>query len=228
MRRLFVLMMAVLLPVALAGCGEMPVQAAKKPGKKQTAAAVVDDRPKLPEVAQADFASLDAAFAEVETLATDPAGGQKLVRVERWLGLQGDKIAGELAAKIKDPSVGLATRLTACRALGRLGPVATPTLMEAIGGEPKQLRLKAIECLGRVEPSSDEIVTRLLVLVDDQDFETRKTAINGLKDVGVTAKNSAEKLQSLLNDPQEDETIRSVAKAALKAVDPRTGLMKAE
>lgn len=227
MRRLLVLMIAVLLASALAGCGEMPVKAAKKPSKKKSVAAV-DDRPKLPEVTHADFANLDAAFAEVETLATDPTGGQKLVRVERWLSLQGDKIAGDLAAKIKDPSAGLATRLTACRALSRLGPVATPTLMEAIGGEPKQLRLKAIECLGRVEPSSDEIVARLLVLVDDQDFETRKTAINGLKDVGVTAKNSAEKLQSLLNDPQEDETIRSVAKAALKAVDPRTGLMKAE
>jgi hypothetical protein len=212
---------------ALAGCGEMPVQAAKKPSKKKPAA-VVDDRPKLPEVTPGDYANLDAAFADVETLSTDPAGGQKLVRIERWLSLQGDKVAGDLAAKIKDPGVGLATRLTACRALGRLGPVATPTLLEAIGGEPKQLRLKAIECLGRVEPSSDQIVTKLLALVDDQDFETRKTAINGLKDVGVPAKNTAEKLQSILNDPKEDETIRSAAKAALKAVDPRTGLIKGE
>ena len=154
--------------------------------------------------------------------------GRSCSRIERWLGLQGDKIAGELAAKIKDPSIGLATRLTSCRVLARLGPVATPTLLEAIGGEPKQLRLKAIECLGRVEPSSDEIVTKLLALVDEQDFETRKTAINGLKDVGVPAQAAAEKLQSILNDPKEDETIRSVAKAALKAVDPRTGLMKAE
>ncbi len=228
MRRLSVLMIATLLPTMLTGCGEMPVQAAKKPGKKQQAAAVIDDRPKLPAVTQSEYASLDAAFAEVETLSSDPTGGQKLVRIERWLGLQGDKIAGDLAAKIKDPSVGLATRLTACRALARLGPVATPTLMEAIGGEPKQLRLKAIECLGRVEPPSEEIVTKLLALVDGQDFETRKTAINGLKDVGVLANSAAEKLQSILNDTKEDETIRSVAKAALKAVDPRTGLMKAE
>jgi HEAT repeat protein len=221
-------MMAALLLAALAGCGEMPAQAAKKPSKKKAAAALVDDRPKLPTVTQSEYASLDAAFDEVETLSTDPTGGQKLVRIERWLGLQGDQIAGELAAKIKNPSVGLATRLTACRALARLGPVATPTLMEAMDGEPKQLRLKAIECLGRVEPSSDEIVTKLLVLVDDEDFETRKAAINGLKDVGVPADRAAEKLQSILNDPKEDETIRSVAKAALKAVDPRTGLMKAE
>jgi HEAT repeat protein len=216
------------LVLSLVGCGDMPAQAARKPTRKKPASAVVDDRPKLPAVTQSEYASLEAAFADVETLATDPAGGQKLVRIERWLGLQGDKIAGDLAAKIQDPTTGLATRLTSCRVLARLGPVATPTLLEAIGGEPKQLRLKAIECLGRVEPSSDEIVQKLLALVDEQDFETRKTALSGLKDVGVPAKSATDKLQGILNDPNEDETIRSLAKAALKAVDPRTGLMKAE
>jgi HEAT repeat protein len=213
-----------------AGCGEVPAAAAKKSGKQQAARAtlMVDDRPKLPQVTQAEYASLDAAWADVEKLSSDPTGGQKLLRIERWLGLQGDKIAPELAAKINDPSAGLATRLTACRVLARLGPVATPTLLGAIGGEPKQLRLKAIESLGRVEPPSDEIVKRLLALVDDQDFATRKAALGGLKDVGVPAKQAVDKLQTILNDPQEDETIRSLAKAALKAVDPRTGLMKAE
>jgi HEAT repeat protein len=106
--------------------------------------------------------------------------------------------------------------------------VATPTLMEGIGGEPKQLRLKAIESLGRVEPSSNEIVTKLLALVEEQDFDTRKAALSGLKDVGVPAQAAADKLQAILNDSNEDETIRSLAKAALKAVDPRTGLMKSE
>lgn len=213
-----------------AGCGEMPAAAAKKAGKKQAARAtpVVDDRPKLPKVTQDEYASLDAAWADVEKLSSDPTGGQKLLRIERWLGLQGDKIAPDLAVLIKDPSAGLATRLTACRVLARLGPVATPTLLEAIGGEPKQLQLKAIESLGRVEPPSDEIVGKLLVLLDDQDFATRKAALGGLKDVGIPASRAVDKLQAILNDPQEDETIRSLAKAALKAVDPRTGLMKAK
>jgi HEAT repeat protein len=224
MRFLFLLGLLVL----AAGCDE--TAAAKKPSKKKPTRAtqVADDRPKLPKVTQAEYASLDAAWADVEKVSADPAGGQKLVRIELWLNMQGDKIASDLEAKIKDPAAGLATRLTACRVLARLGPMATPTLIEAAAGEPKQLRLKAIECLGRIEPSSDEIVKKLLSLVDDQDFATRKEALEGLADVGLPARQSAEKLQSILNDPNEDETIRSLAKAALKKVDPRTGLMKAE
>ena len=214
--------------VLAAGCGPMP--AAKKPtAKKPTRATpVVDDRPKLPKVTQAEYAGLDAAWADVEKVSSDPTGGQKLVRIELWLNLQGDTIAPDLEAKIKDPAAGLATRLTACRVLARLGPKATPTLMEATAGEPKQLRLKAIECLGRVEPSSAEIVKKLLALVDDQDFATRKEALEGLAEIGPPARQAADKLQSILNDANEDETIRSLAKAALKKVDPRTGLMKAE
>jgi HEAT repeat protein len=208
----------------------MPAPAAGKNGQRKAATAkpVVDDRPKLPQVTQAEYASLDAAWADVETLSSDPAGGQKLLRIERWLRMQGEKIAPQLVAKIEDPSAGLATRLTACRVLARLGPVATPTLLEATSGEPKQLRLKAIESLGRIEPPSKEIVTKLLALVDDEDFETRKAALAGLREVGPPARQAADKLQSLLNNPQEDDTIRSLAKAALKTVDPRTGLLKAE
>jgi hypothetical protein len=226
--RLPLILLAIASSLTLAGCGEMPAKASRQASPRMPTSAATDDRPKPTAVTQAEYASLEAAFADVETLSTDPAGGQKLLRIERWLGLQGDKIAGDLAAKIGDPSEGLATRLTACRVLARLGPVATPTLLAATGGEPKQLRLKAIQSLGRVEPSSDKIVTRLLAFVDDQDFETRKAALGGLKEIGPPANVAADKLQSLLNDPDEDETIRSLAKAALKAIDPRTGLMKAE
>jgi len=229
MRAYFRIWLVFVAAAVSSGCGQAPAAGTRKTGQKTAAAKpVVDDRPKLPAVTQAEYASLDAAWADVETLSSDPTGGQKLLRIERWLGLQGDEIAPELEAKIKDPEAGLATRLTACRILARLGPVATPTLLEATAGEPKQLRLKAIESLGRIEPSSQEIVAKLLVLVDDDDFETRKAAIAGLREVGPPARQAADKLQSLLNNPQEDDTIRSLAKAALKTVDPRTGLLKAE
>ena len=217
----------------LAGCGEMPTAAGNASAKKKRKAssAAVANRPKLPEVSQGDFASLDAAMAEVETLSTDPEGGQKLLRIELWLTMQGDKIAPQLAALIKDPSAGLATRLTACRALARLGPIATPTLLEAMSGEPKQLRLKAIESLGRVKPPSKEVVTRLVALLDEQDYEARKTALSALSNVGPPAKEHdpaiVQKLMSILNDTKEDETIRALAKQALKSIDPRKGLMNA-
>ena len=214
--------------VCLAGCGQMPAAAAKKPGNKNASASPASGQPKRPPVSQAEYASVQAAWADVETLSGDPTGGQRLLRIERWLDLQGDEIVAELVAKVEDPSAGLATRLTACRALARRGPVATDTLLAAAGGQPRQLRLKAIESLGRIEPSSEAIVEKLLSLVDDEDFETRKAALGGLREVGPPAKSASGQLQSLLNDPQEDETIRSLAGAALKAIDPRTGLKKAD
>jgi hypothetical protein len=215
----------VAIAIVSAGCGEMPAAATSSPrAQPARATPVVDDRPKLPQVTRDEYANLAAAWADVETLSRDPTGGQKLLRIERWLALQGDKIAPELIAAINNPAVGLATRLTACRALARLGQVGAPTLIAATDGEPKQLRLKAIESLGRIEPTSNEIVEKLVSLVSADDFESRKAALGGLREVGPPAKKAAGTLQSLLDDPQEDETIRSLAKAALQAVDPRTGL----
>jgi HEAT repeat protein len=212
----------------LAGCGDRPVAAAKKSSSHPTSVRPIEQGVKLPAVTQSEYASLEAAWADVEALSGDPAGGQKLLRIERWLDLQGDEVVAEFIAKIKDPSAGLATRLTACRALARRGPVGTQTLLEATDGQPRQLRLKAIESLSRIDPPSDEIVEKLVGLLDDEDFEIRKAALVGLREVGPPAQRASGKLQSLFNDPQEDETIRSLAKAALRAVDPRTGLMKSE
>lgn len=213
-----------------AGCGEVPGPAAKKSTKKKTTPATsVAAAPAMPEVKADAYPSVDAAMAEVETLSKsgDADTGMRLLKIETWLQMQGEKIAPDLAGKIKNPQTGLATRLTACRVLSRMGPVAAPTLMEAAAGEPKQLRLKAIESLGRVQPSSREILDKLLALVDEDDFDTRKVALGAITNIGPPAKSAVPKLVSILNDVNEDETIRSLAKSALKKVDPRKGLMGA-
>jgi HEAT repeat protein len=211
-----------------AGCGPAPITiepVKKKPSVKKTTTKPIA----LPTVAADAYPSIDAAMAEVETLSksSDPDTGMRLLKIETWLNMQGEKSAPDLAARIKDPATGLATRLTACRVLARMGPVAQPTLLEAAAGEPKQLRLKAIESLGRVKPSSKEILDKLLALVDGDDFDTRKAALGAIEDIGTPAKSAVPKLVGILNDVNEDETIRSLAKAALKKVDPRKGLMGA-
>lgn len=228
------LRLTLLFAAALAanGCGETAVRAKKQPAKKQPAAAAGPSRSprgnlQPPAVKPDEYPSLEAAFADVEKMSADPLGGQKLSRIERWLDLQGERIAPDLAERIQDPATGLATRLTACRVLARMGPVATPTLLAALEGEPQQLRLKAIQSLGRVQPSSAPIVNKLLALLDEPDFETRKAALGGLKEIGPPAQEAVEKLMHLLNDTSEDETIRSLAKEALKSVQPRRGLMNA-
>ena len=74
------------------------------------------------------------------------------------------------------------------------------------------------------EVVSKEIVEKVISLIDDKDFEHRKAAIGALASIGKPAAAAKDRLQDILNDMNEDETIRGLAKKALKAVDPRKGL----
>ena len=225
------------LPLAallVSGCG--PAVAAKKPAKKKptTVAVAARPAPQAPAVDQNAYPSVAAAMADVESVAGKDADetNKILLKVETWLNMQGAKIAPELEALIKDKAAGLRARLTACRVLTRLGPVSVPTLFVAVDDETQQLRLKAIECLGRVKPTSAEVVGRLVSLMESDDYEIRKGAFRALSVIGPPAKQHepqlVERLTATLNDLKEDETIRSLAHDALKKIDPRKGLMGAE
>lgn len=224
-----------LLLVFLVGCGGTSASAklAKKSSKKAAPKKVEEPfvpPPPPPKVDQSAFASVDDAMTKVEELVKnqDEKTGKEMLIVETWLQMQGDKIAPELSAKIKDTAGPLPSRITACRVMMKLGPTAaTPVLMEATASEPRELRVKAIECLGRLKPTSEEIVEKVIGLIDDPDFEQRKAALGALANIGKPAGGAKDRLQAILNDTKEDETIRSLAKKALKAVDPRKGLMNA-
>src|SRR5687767_843143 len=92
----------------LVGCsGQASGKAAKKTSKKaipKKPAETFIPPPPPPKVDQDAFANVDAAMATVEELVKnqDEKTGQELLKVETWLQMQGDKIAPELAAKIKD------------------------------------------------------------------------------------------------------------------------------
>ncbi|MBC7851849.1 MAG: HEAT repeat domain-containing protein [Pirellulaceae bacterium] len=230
---LFHLVMAAVLCL-MAGCGPAASGKSSKKGTKKVAAKKVVETfvppPPPPKVDQSAFASVDAAMTKVEELVKnqDEKTGKEMLIVETWLQMQGNKIAPELAAKIKDAAGPLPTRITACRIVMKLGPAsATPILMEATASEPRELRVKAIECLGRLKPTSKEIVDKIIGLMDDPEYEQRKAALGALASIGKPAGPAKDRLQAILNDTKEDETIRSLAKKALKAVDPRKGLMNA-
>nr|WP_044181352.1 HEAT repeat domain-containing protein [Pirellula staleyi] len=227
MRPFSLVISLLLLTTAILGCGEMPTPESSGTSKKKSSTA--KPAVKLPEVTQASFASVSEAMAEAERLAssTEATAGQDRMKVEQWLELQGSKIADELIARLGDSSQGLTSRMTACRVLSRLGPVAKPALLQAADGDNAQLKIKAIECLGRVKPSDAEIVKKLIATLDSSDFAQRKAALAALAYVGPAAKDAIPKLTALLNDQKEDETIRGAAKKALKEVDPRKGLMNA-
>lgn len=221
---------AALAATLLAGCDQTPAATAKKPTKKPPQApAAARPAAESPLVKQSDFASVEDALGRVPELvkSSDPQVGRQLMQVEGWLELQGPEIAPQLAALIDDPAADLAIRLTACRVLSKLGGIGTPTLLAATGGEPRQLRLKATECLGRVKPADAKSVQKLIELIETSDFDQRKIALVALAQIGPAAKVAVPKLLAVLNNPKEDETLRSAAKKALKAVDPRKGLMNA-
>lgn len=216
------------LAIGLAGCGDVP-PAGKTPEKK-TAANPPQMLPPPPTVPADAYANVAAAMAEVE--AANRSGQaedqQKLVRVEIWLTNQGGKIQPELTALIKDDAAGEPTRVAALRTLAKLGPSATPIIMEATSSQTKRVRLKAIESLGRIKPPTKEIVEKLIGILDQTDFEDRKAALAGLTAIGPAAKTAVpsivEKLTGLLNNLKEEDTLRTAAHKALKEVDPRRKL----
>lgn len=218
-----------LLPL-LAGCGSAPE--AKAPSKKKKTAADLAPLPPpiaLPKVQQSDFASVDDALSSIKKWSgkNDEQAGRERVKIDLWLNMQGAKIAPDLAAKIKDSSADLEIRVAACRVLAKLGESARPALMETLASDQKLLRLKATEGLGRIKPANVATVKKLIELIDNKDFDTRKAALNALTEIGPAAKESVPKLIAVRNDVKEDETIRALAHSALKKVDPRTGLQKA-
>jgi hypothetical protein len=219
--------------VVAGGCGEMPAPATTQardtdpPAHRGEAATMVSQ----PVSADA-YSSVAAAMAEAEAaVASGKAEDQqKRVRVERWLGQQGERIAPELAALLADDNAGVETRLTACRVLARLGPAAEPALLQAAGCDARLVRIKALESLGRIQPTSRNIIAKLAAVLDEGDADGRKAALTGLAAIGPGAKQAqpalVARLTGILNDPQEDDTIRAAAHKALKAIDPRRALVE--
>lgn len=215
----------------LVGCGSQASgKSVKKTTKKATAKKTVPapaPLPPPPKVEQNAFASVAEAMAKVEELVKDQdeKTGQEMLKIEIWLQMQGDKITPELTELLKNSAGPLPSRITACRVMMKLGPAkATSVLIEATASEPKELRVKAIECLGRLKPTSKEIVEKVMSFIDDKEYDQRKAAIGALANIGKPAAAAKDRLQDILNDVKEDETIRSLAKKALKEVDPRKGL----
>jgi len=235
MRTLAWVMVLVPLLVLVTGCGSRPVatgdngkvSGAKK--KRPVVKNVPQPATKI-DVPEDLYDSPSAALADVKRWvdSKDAKAGQELLKTEAWLIRRGDKIVPELTARVENTQEDLAIRMTACRVLSKLGAVGRPAVMAAVDSSPKQLRVKAIESLGRIKPADKASVDKLIKLLDDKDYEIRKAALLG---IGATEKAGApavSKLMDILNDTKEDETIRSLAKVALKKVDPRKGLMGAD
>jgi hypothetical protein len=224
------LMMMLLMGVALGlatGCGSRPEGNAASSGKKKKQAAVA--KPVKIDIPADRYGSVAEALQDVKNWdANNPKSGQELLKTEVWIVRQGESGVPTLTECIANESEDVRVRMTACRVLAKLGPVGRSAVMAATDSSVKPLRVKAVESLGRIKPADQASVDKLIKLIDDKDYDVRKAALLGLAFTGTAGKSAVPKLMKTLNNTNEDETVRSLAKDALKKVDPRKGLQGAD
>ena len=152
--------------------------------------------------------------------AKEHADNKAAQRAEIWLKQQGSGSIPALAIILHDQDAELPRRITACRALAALGPPARADLLKAISSDQRLLRIAATERISLIRPTDKQTVERLVQLLDDQDQQWRKIAIQSLRRIGTSARQAIPKLDALANQA-EDEIIRAEALKALKAINPR-------
>src|SRR4051794_33192507 len=89
----------------------------------------------------------------------------------------------------------------AADALGRIGPAAVPSLVEALHSPDATVRLKAIEVLGRMGSDAQDAVPELIKLLDDTDPGVRKAAARTLGLIGPAANPAVPALMRKLLQP---------------------------
>ncbi len=151
--------------------------------------------------------------------------GREVREIETWLRRHKDQAVEELSRTAKNEDSPFEKRLVACRGLARLGTDSVPTLMELTNHATDQLRYRAAESLAMISPSSQRSVEALRQLLQRDDARLRGYAVRGLGNAGELAQSAVPELVAILNDLTQNDGLRNDAKAALKKIDPRKGLM---
>ncbi|HVP09585.1 MAG TPA: HEAT repeat domain-containing protein [Phycisphaerae bacterium] len=115
-----------------------------------------------------------------------------------------------------------ATRLAACEALQRLGPLAqpaVPVLTELLAGRDKAVVAAVIDALGAIGPAAGEAVPRLCVALDDRDPFVRRRAAAALGRMGKAAAVATPALVARLSDESEPVIVACVE--ALGRIGPQ-------
>ena len=210
----------------LPGCGadaNAPASAgATKTSTGHAAGQTARAKPKPASPVPADaFPDLAAAVESLKT-AAKASDTESFVRAEQWIVMQGDAGVEPLGRILNDPQAEMEHRIAVCRTLRRLGPKAKVPFQQALSDASKQIQLNAIKGLGLIRPTGQDIIQILDGYLDNDDVRTRTEAIFALANIGPPAKEAVgEKLVKMLNDPNENETIRGAARRALDEVAPR-------
>lgn len=181
----------------------------RKPARQKPAITV-------PQNAYSDVeAALNAAIA-----AKQQDDDKALLRVETWLQQQGTTVIPALTTVLHDENAEVSRRIIACRSLATLGSPARDELLKMTSSKQPRLRITAIERISLIRPADEQTVQRLIELLDDQDYQCRRIAIQSLRRIGSRARSAIPKLQQLANQ-SDDDLISGEARKALKEIDPR-------
>ena len=202
------------------GCNS---ESSKKTGKESTKTASRAKKPKrrqpVIKVPQDAYSDLEAAL-NAATTAREKADDKAAQRAEIWLKQQGSGSIPALSTILHNQDAELPRRLAACRALAALGPPARAVLLKAISSDQRSLRIAATERISLIRPADKQTVEKLVELIDSDDQQWRRIAIQSLRRIGPSARMAIPKLDSLANG-SKDEIIRAEALKALKIINPR-------
>jgi hypothetical protein len=221
-------LVGLLLILIVCGCSQLAAPAAKKKAAAKPAAAVPPAPPKAPpkEPVPADaYAGVDEAVQALGQAAID-SDRDVMLRADEWLLTQGAAAAEPLGRVLNDEQAHPAARIAATRTLRQVGPAGKPPLIQALQAQSEQIQLNAIKGLGAIEPPDDEIIATITGLLDSTADRVRREAVFALANIGPAANQAAtEKLIAILNNTQENDTLRAAAKDALQKVNPRRTFM---
>jgi HEAT repeat protein len=219
-RRSLIVALTLVVTLIAVGC-DPPPKPVKKPPKKKKPPTVVVKVPEKKPLTPTSYSSVSAAIDALEKASTERKNDD-IRHAEDWLVMQGNRAIDELGAALNDESAKIERRLPAGRVLSRLGPAAAAKIIEATKSGNNQVKRDSISKLGRIKPSSTEIVSMLIEMMDHQDDNIRVQAMAALKTIGPSAARSADRLEAILNDTEQPRIVRDAAKRTLKVVDKRT------
>lgn len=92
---------------------------------------------------------------------------------------------------------------TVADALRRIGPAAVPSLTQSLKSTDSDLRLRAVEILGRMGPEAKDAIPDLIERLGDDDPRVRKAAVRALGQIGPSAAAAVPELIRILQSADD-------------------------
>jgi HEAT repeat protein len=201
--------------------GQQQAKADRSTASKKTTPVTTPKSTAKTEVPQDAYQDVTEAIAAlIEAAKTSDT--RAFERAETWLVRQGAPAVDPLAQILNDEQADMVMRIAVCRPLRKLGPPAIPVFKRALESSSLLVQLNAIKGLGSIRPAGADSISTLGGLLDAEQDRVRREAILALANIGPPAKEAcAGRLIALLNDTEENETLRDAAKRALEEISPR-------